>query len=149
MDNNKSPFEILRSYTNYCDIINNNCIKYAKEYCDIYDVDLYNEIYEHKINEIIYLIENKNLLSYITQIDINNIAYLTPQELCPIHWEKIMLKQENIKNVSNSIGVSNSYTCKKCGCKKHYIHQMQKRSADEPPTVSVECIQCGRTFVLH
>ena len=39
--------------------------------------------------------------------------------------------------------VTDSFTCRKCRSKKCTYYELQTRSADEPMTLFITCIDCG------
>lgn len=96
-------------------------------------------------------IGNKNLLKRLKKKEINveNIANMTPQEIFPEHWKEIkerrQLHQDFLyKKMPESF--STFYTCGRCKKKKVSYYQMQTRSADEPMTVFYRCIECGNKW---
>ena len=48
---------------------------------------------------------------------------------------------------NKSIAAKGLFTCRRCGSKETISAQTQTRSADEPMTIKVTCIQCGKTWV--
>ena len=93
-------------------------------------------------------IGNKNLLKKIKkkEIDVDNIAYLTPQELYPEHWNELMDKQKNADEFLYSkkfVSISYDYKCGRCKERKCTYYQLQTRSVDEPMTTFITCLNCG------
>ena len=41
---------------------------------------------------------------------------------------------------------SGLYRCRKCGCNKTMQREMQTRSADEPMTIFISCVECGNSW---
>jgi DNA-directed RNA polymerase subunit M/transcription elongation factor TFIIS len=129
---------------------------YTNEYCITWRVADYlqSEVYDSKINNILNNldinnhIKNNYLINAINndELEINNIPYLRPRELFPEHWEHIYNKLEVAEEKRKNLNVVESFPCKKCGCKKHKIAQMQTRGADEPMTVFITCQMCGNTL---
>jgi transcription elongation factor S-II len=126
------------------------------EYSTMYRVSDYlqNEIYESKMTHILNNIDQNNLIknNYLIQaienneIDMNKIPYMKPYEIYPEHWKPIIRKIEIAEEKRKNLNVVESFPCKKCGCKKHTIVQMQTRGADEPMTVFITCQMCGNTL---
>jgi transcription elongation factor S-II len=74
------------------------------------------------------------------------IAFMTHQELIPDKWsELIEIKSKRDKNKyeTQMVAATDTFTCKKCRSNKCTYYQMQTRSADEPMTTFVTCINCG------
>ena len=96
-------------------------------------------------------IGNKDLLGNIKKkkIDIDNIAYLSPQELFKKRWEKYLNKQKAEEDFLYSVGkenITDEFTCMRCKKNKTSYYQLQTRSADEPMTTFVRCINCGNRW---
>jgi DNA-directed RNA polymerase subunit M/transcription elongation factor TFIIS len=107
----------------------------------------FDNVYLTKINDIYYNLKPENneylILNILdNKINIDNVPYMTPQELCPKNWEAIIQKREN--NIKNKDYIEESvYVCKRCKEKKCFSYQLQTRSADEPMTTFVNCMNCG------
>ena len=74
------------------------------------------------------------------------IISMTPQELYPDIWEELILK--NIKKMEqlskqNNVQGTDMFRCGKCKKNNCTYYQMQTRSADEPMTTFVSCLDCG------
>jgi len=125
------------------------------EHCDIYRLNdyLYNEIYESKLMHILNNLDENNDIhnNYLcnaiknNELDISKIPYMKPHETFPKNWDHIIDKIKNAEEKKKNLNVVESFPCKKCGCKKHTIVQMQTRGADEPMTVFITCQMCGNT----
>lgn len=77
------------------------------------------------------------------------IAFMTHQEICPEKWKKLIEdkkvrdKQKYEPNIEAS---TDNFTCNKCKSKKCTYYQLQTRSADEPMTTFVTCLECGKRW---
>lgn len=77
------------------------------------------------------------------------IAFMTHQEICPEKWKKLIDdkkirdKQKYEPNIEAS---TDNFTCNKCKSKKCTYYQLQTRSADEPMTTFVTCLECGKRW---
>ena len=118
------------------------------------DESLIESIYMDKEDDILKNIDykselnNKNFLQRIENNDIDpkNIAYLDPHEIHPEYWEPIIEKFKFREDKVKNIATTDMFTCSKCKEKRCTVAQMQTRSADEPMTVFVTCMECGHTF---
>jgi len=78
-----------------------------------------------------------------------DIAFMTHQEICPDKWKKLIDdkkirdKQKYEPNIEAS---TDNFTCNKCKSKKCTYYQLQTRSADEPMTTFVTCLECGKRW---
>lgn len=111
-------------------------------------------IYYDKYNEILIninddpQIKNRTLKSTLLdkKIDPRYIAFMSPSQYHPQKWEEITKKNTIREQKENNISTSDIYKCSKCGKSKCIIRQEQTRSADEPSTIYVHCLNCGKTF---
>ena len=87
---------------------------------------------------------------FIDKINNNDIkpqtfAFMTHRELNPAKWEESiqrkMMRDKN-KYETNIEATSDSFKCRKCHSTKTTHYQLQTRSADEPMTTFVSCVNC-------
>jgi transcription elongation factor S-II len=74
------------------------------------------------------------------------IAFMTHQELLPERWNALIdakIKRDKNKFETNMEAATDTFTCRKCKSNKCAYYQMQTRSADEPMTTFVTCLDCG------
>ena len=107
----------------------------------------------------IYLGRLKTILSNLTpeikeSIDkeiilAQNLAFMTHQEMSPKIWKTIIEKKFKRDQQSNNSLISAStdtFTCRKCRSNRCSYYQLQTRSADEPMTTYIECLDCGKRW---
>ena len=123
--------------------------KFSIEYANINNIPQNQEsIFDTRFLEIYDLLNNKkSILSALlnNNIDPKQIAYMKPEELDPDKYETIIKKNELEDYKKNNTG-TNTFTCSKCKESKCNITQLQTRSGDEPPTIFVNCLNCGHTI---
>lgn len=101
----------------------------------------------------IYISKFKTLLSnltseYVQQLAEENpykLAFMTHQEFNPEKWKPLLEKKQKIEEfmLTNKLTANTDmFTCFKCKSKNCSYYQMQIRSADEPMTTFVTCIDC-------
>lgn len=76
-----------------------------------------------------------------------NIAFMTHQEYKPEQWKGLIdkkIKRDASKYTDNIQASTDMYTCKKCKSTRCTYYEMQTRSADEPATIFVTCLDCGK-----
>jgi DNA-directed RNA polymerase subunit M/transcription elongation factor TFIIS len=109
----------------------------------------------HKFLQIQYNIRNSpelknNILD--KKIKTVDVIGMRPEQLwfdgpCAKQVEKRihidLRKQAIIKEIQNQDGL---FKCGKCRSMKTSYYQMQTRSADEPMTVFVSCLNCGKNW---
>jgi len=79
------------------------------------------------------------------------IAFLTHQELNPIRWKELIdrkIKRDASKFNTNIQASTDMFTCKKCKSKKCTYYELQTRSADEPATIFITCLDCGKHWKI-
>ena len=108
-------------------------------------------IYLDKLRSILNNLNNKQIIEIIKNesIQVHKIAFMTHQEFKPELWaELIKAKSIRDKNKFETTieAATDTFTCRKCKSKKCTYYQMQTRSADEPMTVFVTCIDCGNRW---
>jgi DNA-directed RNA polymerase subunit M/transcription elongation factor TFIIS len=137
-------------------LIERSIFDYSLLYCLQKDINklLSESIYTNKLNEIISNIDkdshlyNPILVKNLKNENIlyENVAFLSPQEICPDKWEKLIKKKEQIEFKSQNVAATDIYKCSKCKQKKCKVSQMQTRAADEPMTTIVTCLVCFNTW---
>ena len=79
----------------------------------------------------------------------HTLAFMTHQEMCPERWDELIkakkIKEENIYAPKLDANTDN-FTCRRCKSKRCSYYQLQTRSADEPMTTFVTCIDCGNRW---
>ncbi len=85
------------------------------------------------------------------QLSLKAFAAMTPHQMWPEHWEpvyqRVALRQMRREaTVDPSTVPDGAYTCSKCKSKKTVFTSMQIRSADEPSTQFVRCLNCGKAW---
>ena len=119
---------------------------------------LFKNRYKNRFLEIKYNLKHSNLSSRIISGEVKTsdvpdmnamamdpngraaIAYKKRQEY---HVKKLLAVKKNEEETEDFIGV---FTCGKCRSKKTTYYQMQTRSADEPMTSFVTCLNCGKRW---
>ena len=86
------------------------------------------------------------------KVPVTEIVYMMPAEINPTGPHAVLLDKMKIvamhKESVNSVDDSYEgvFKCAKCKLKKTSYYQMQTRSADEPMTTFVSCINCGNRW---
>jgi transcription elongation factor S-II len=110
------------------------------------------EIYSGRLRTIIFNLKNNNeLVNQLKtkQISLKSFSTMTHQEMCPELWRKRIenkIKRDNSKLTTNIEASTDMFTCKKCRSKKCTYYEMQTRSADEPATIFITCLDCGKNW---
>jgi len=109
------------------------------------------QIYLNHLRSILNNLNNKHILEQINDgsIKVHNVAFMTHQEMCPERWDELIKRKSILdqnKFESNIEAATDTFTCRKCKSKKCTYMGMQTRSADEPMTIFVTCLDCGNRW---
>ena len=127
--------------------------KIVKKWNNKYFVQIYLDRLRSILNNIDpkYNKKNKSLLKKIQNKKIlpQNLVFMSHQEMNPKHWKQLI--QAKIKRDKNCVEIdmtsaTDEFTCFKCKAQKCTYYQLQTRSADEPMTTYVTCINCGNRW---
>jgi transcription elongation factor S-II len=83
------------------------------------------------------------------EITVQTLAFMTHQEMNPHHWKTLI--EQKVKRDANKFNKkiqasTDMFTCKKCHSKECTYYELQTRSADEPATIFVTCLSCGKNW---
>jgi len=109
----------------------------------------FSQLYLDRLRSIYINLKNDDLIQQIKQKEIlpQSIAFMTHQELNPAHWKVFIdrkIKRDASKYSNNIQASTDMFTCKKCKSKRCTYYELQTRSADEPATIFVTCLDCGK-----
>lgn len=95
--------------------------------------------------------KNKQFLENIKSgvIQSKDVAFMTHYEIFPSKWKYLIetksLRDKNKFEVDKR-GATSEFKCRKCGKRECSYYQLQTRSADEPMTTYVTCLNCGNNW---
>jgi DNA-directed RNA polymerase subunit M/transcription elongation factor TFIIS len=85
--------------------------------------------------------------SIINAANPQKVAFMTHQEMAPEQWRPIMEKKEKTDQYEKCAAITtDQFVCGKCKQRKCAYTQAQTRSADEPMTTFVTCLNCGHRW---
>ena len=111
-------------------------------FVQIYKDRLYSIYTNLKKDELVKRIQTKELTPQI-------IAFMTHQEMDPSTWHLLIekkMKRDSSKFDKKVQASTDMFTCRKCKSKKCTYYELQTRSADEPATIFVTCLDCGKNW---
>lgn len=96
-------------------------------------------------------IGNKRLIQRLqdNEFPAHQVPFMTPRELYPEHWQELadeQLKRETTMLDGPQMEGSDMFKCNRCGKSKTRYWEMQTRSADEPMTIFIRCLNCGKEW---
>ena len=124
----------------------NASLKYATKHNieKSWDNKTFNHIYKQKYTSLVIDFDN-NSINMIEQIKNKNItaqsvAFLNQEEIFPDKWKIVEFVDDDIQE-----GI---FKCRKCSSRKTTYYSLQTRSADEPMTNFITCIECGNRWKM-
>lgn len=96
-------------------------------------------------------INNNKLLDRLLEKEFfpHNIAFMKPENVHPDIWtdsaDALMKKYENAYE-NSVVAMTDMFKCGKCKKRECTFFEIQTRSADEPMTVFIRCINCGNSW---
>jgi DNA-directed RNA polymerase subunit M/transcription elongation factor TFIIS len=95
--------------------------------------------------------KNKTLYSRVKsgEISITQLPYLQPNQLNPENWTDIMEaihKKDKASKTEANISYTDQFKCGRCKQRKTTYYTQQTRSADEPETIFIRCVNCGKQW---
>lgn len=116
-----------------------------------WDNPYFTMLYTRKLISILHNINNDDVKSMLKgrKFKPQDLATLSHQDLNKERWSALLeakkLKDEN-KYMPKLEASTDNYTCGNCKSKKCTYFQLQTRSADEPMTTFVTCLDCGKRW---
>jgi transcription elongation factor S-II len=113
-----------------------------------WDNPFFVQIYLDHLRSIYINLKNDKLIKMVNngEIKSQDIAFMSHQEMCPEKWEEL-IKAKSIRDKNKFEekleAMTDRFTCRKCRSKRCSYYLIQTRSADEPMTVFITCLDCG------
>jgi transcription elongation factor S-II len=108
-------------------------------------------IYLNRLRTIYINLKNENIKASMMDksIKAHTLAFMSHQEMRPDKWENLIeekkIRDDN-KYEPKVEASTDDFKCWKCKSKKCTYYQLQTRSADEPMTTFVNCLDCGNRW---
>lgn len=118
-----------------------------------WDNPYFAQLYLDRLRSIYTNMQNPDLLAQLKNGDVKPqvLAFMTHQEMNPEHWRKLIeqkMTRDASKFTNNLQATTDMFTCKKCKSKRCNHYELQTRSADEPATIFITCLDCGKTWKM-
>jgi transcription elongation factor S-II len=137
----------------------NFSVKRVKELSEVpsWENLLFKETYKRKALTILFNLKEprSHLIERVKsgEVKTKDIAHLRPEELWPTGPADIAAKELNYKELRKEAAkgeltknLNGAFQCGKCKSWKTTYYQLQTRSADEPMTTFVSCVNCGKRW---
>ena len=113
----------------------------------------FTQLYVDRLRTIYVNLKNPELLTHLKSKEIapQTLAFMTHQEMNPDRWRDLLNKKNIIdanKYNTNLEASTDLVTCPKpkCRSRRCTYYTLQVRSADEPESIFVTCLDCGKNF---
>ena len=116
-----------------------------------WDNPFFVQIYLDKFKMIYFTIKKDEIKEKIKTgvLITKELAYKTHQEIYPEKWKQMMdnkkIRLEN-KYFPKIEASTDNFECRRCKKNRCTYYQAQTRSADEPMTIFVTCLECGNRW---
>lgn len=146
LENETKSSNLEKGIYNYA-IKESNNNKIIKKWDNPYFVQLYLD----RLKSIFVNLKNEKLLDKIKtdEITAQKLAFMTHQEMNEDIWKELLdkkMKRDANKYTNNIQASTDMFTCRKCKSKRCTYYELQTRSADEPSTIFVTCLECGKNW---
>lgn len=109
-------------------------------------------IYVNKMRAVLVnLAKNESLRERLLSkaLKAHEVVFMSHQDIQPEKWNAL-IEAKRIRDMSKYApkleANTDNFTCGKCKSKRCSYYQLQTRSADEPMTTFVTCIECGNRW---
>ena len=120
----------------------------------LWNNDIFKELYLSKIRSIYANIDkdsylnNKHFKNKVLNKEINyyDIANISIYDIYPENWKYLLefkSKQDKVKYELKPEAMTDQFKCRKCGSRSTSYYEVQTRSADEPMTQFITCLNCN------
>jgi transcription elongation factor S-II len=98
-------------------------------------------------------IKNKRLMKRLKDKEFmpHDLASMPPENLYPEIWKDIIdreLLRTKAAYEPQAVAMTDRYTCGKCKKNRCSYYELQTRSADEPMTTFISCLNCGHRWKM-
>ena len=82
-------------------------------------------------------------------IKVEQISELSVYDIYPENWAELLdkkIKRDKLKYEMKPKAMTDQYKCRKCSSRSCSYYEVQTRSADEPMTQFISCLDCGNRW---
>ena len=118
-----------------------------------WDNPIFVQIYIDRLKTIYINLKNPDIIQQIRTNELlpQTFAFMTHQEMKPEHWSALIdlkIKRDESKFVTQVESTTTMFICGKCKKNNCSFYELQTRSADEPTTVFISCLECGKKWKM-
>jgi len=124
--------------------IEKSILNFTINYCNTNGIEqnwentIFSHVYKQKYLSLLKLLEHESILDKLENKTIHSkdLAFLSSSELFP---------ETDVQEEEVCDGI---FECRKCGSKKTTYYSLQTRSADEPMTNFITCVECTNRWKM-
>ena len=121
----------------------------SKKIIKKWDNPYFSQLYLDRLRSVYVNLKNAELLEQVKNKEITpqTLAFMTHQEMNPGQWKTLIeqkMKRDANKFTKTVTASTDMFTCKRCKSKRCSYAEVQLRSADEPATIFITCLDCGK-----
>jgi transcription elongation factor S-II len=96
-------------------------------------------------------VKNTRLLTRVldAEFELSRIPFMSPYEMFPEKWfqlkDKLLQREQKILE-GNKSRATTQFKCRRCQKRECTYYELQTRSADEPMTIFITCLNCGKEW---
>jgi DNA-directed RNA polymerase subunit M/transcription elongation factor TFIIS len=96
-------------------------------------------------------VKNYRLMTRVLdgEIKLTDIPFMTHYEAFPEKWfalkDKLVQREKKILE-GNKSRATDQFTCRRCHKSECTYYELQTRSSDEPMTIFITCLNCGKEW---
>jgi len=83
------------------------------------------------------------------EIKVNQLSELSVYDIYPENWTELLdkkIQRDKLKYEMKPTAMTDQYKCRKCSSRSCSYYEVQTRSADEPMTQFITCLDCGNRW---
>jgi transcription elongation factor S-II len=119
--------------------------------------DSFSEVYRQRMMSILSNlhpespVQNTRLLRRVQEgeFTLASLATMTAYEMFPEKWfalkDKLLQREQKILE-GNKSRATDQFKCRRCQKRECTYYELQTRSADEPMTIFITCLNCGKEW---
>ena len=96
-------------------------------------------------------VNNRRLMSRVKEgeLELYEVPFLSSYEMFPEKWfalkDKLLQREQKILE-GNKSRATDQFKCRRCQKRECTYYELQTRSADEPMTIFITCLNCGKEW---
>ena len=137
-------------------------LEYANEKCIIknWTNPLFRQVYIDKVRSIM---ANINKTSYVNntrlykrvveekELPASEVAFMKAEHMFPERWHDILdikiKRDQNLGEIQRT-AMTDQFKCSRCKKRECVYYERQIRSADEPSTIFIQCLNCNNSWKI-